>query len=85
MQIDNTSRIGSVPQVDPVSKTPAQATDRVTTSNTADRADVTPVAAQAQGASSQRLEVLRAAVESGTYRVFADDLAHTIVDAHMKP
>ena len=79
--------LGGLPGAQPVDRVPGgaeKATNRPT-AESGDRADVSPVADLAQSADPQRLEVLRAAVESGQYRVSADALARSIVDAHLKP
>jgi anti-sigma28 factor (negative regulator of flagellin synthesis) len=39
---------------------------------------------QEQVADPKRLEALRSAVESGKYRISADELARAILDAHTK-
>jgi anti-sigma28 factor (negative regulator of flagellin synthesis) len=74
---------------------PAQAVDRATdgAAKTANRplkklddhAVVSPAAELARGANSQRLEALRAAVETGAYNVSSDALARSIVESHIKP
>jgi anti-sigma28 factor (negative regulator of flagellin synthesis) len=84
MRIDNSSGINAAQAVEPVASGPAKPTHKPPAVETSDRADVTPVAAQAQGADPKRLEALRGAVESGNYRVSADDLARSIVDSHLK-
>jgi anti-sigma28 factor (negative regulator of flagellin synthesis) len=85
MRIDDTSGINALPAAERTSGGPAKATNESPAVETSDRADVTPVAEQAQGASPQRLDALRAAVESGNYSVSANDLARSIVDSHLKP
>jgi anti-sigma28 factor (negative regulator of flagellin synthesis) len=83
MRIDDTSGINAVPAAEQISAGPAKVTNQSSAVETSDRADVTPVAEQAQGASPLRLDALRAAVESGNYTVSAKDLARSIVDSHL--
>ena len=51
----------------------------------ADRSEISNLAQGLGGASDERLEALRSAVEAGTYRVSATGLADKLIEFHLKP
>jgi anti-sigma28 factor (negative regulator of flagellin synthesis) len=79
MKIDN-SHVVIPPDASPVRKGPARA--RQSPAPSEDRVDLSgPPAASASGAArSARIEQISARVQQGTYRVPAEDIAHSIVD-----
>jgi anti-sigma28 factor (negative regulator of flagellin synthesis) len=85
MRIDDTTGITNAQGMDKLAGSRAEATSRIQVAETTDRAHLTPVAEQIQSADPQRLEALRVAVESGQYRVSANDLAESIMSNHLKP
>jgi anti-sigma28 factor (negative regulator of flagellin synthesis) len=84
MRIDNTSGSNQAQPVDRITSGAAKPGSQPAT-EAGDSADVSPVADSAQGADPQRLAALRSAIESGNYRVSADELARSLVNAHLKP
>lgn len=85
MRINDASGINSTQAVDRIAAGAARGANRPPVEAAADSADVTAVAERAQGADAHRLEALRTAVESGQYHVSAENVAESIISAHLKP
>ena len=61
-----------------------QASDKTTSSESADHAEVSELARALSAGDPARIEQLRMQVQSGKYHVSAGELANSMIDAHLK-
>ena len=86
MRIDNVNRLP--PTQEPVKSEHGgnePASNSQSASALPDRVEPSVLARALEASSDSRVEALRQAVESGTYRVSSSELAESIIQQHLKP
>ncbi len=84
MRIDDVSRLPQT-QATERSQIGSQSTRDKKAGLRTDQSEISNLALGLGGAGDERLEALRSAVESGTYRVSSTALAGKLIDHHLKP
>jgi len=84
MRIDDLNRPAQTPAPEPTDQVGERAKNESASRRASDQVDISQLAHSLSNADTARQEKLRLEVQSGTYRVQPDAVAHALIDEHLK-